>query len=95
MNTWNKTHKHFGEVTPDTYVSYDFVYLGDKEILSTASSCGCTVSKLKNNKLTVTLNTGSLRDNQEYKKKSSNVTVLYNDTTKDILTVEAVVCRTL
>lgn len=91
--TWNKTYKHFGEVTPDTYVSHEFIYNGDKKILSTASSCGCTVSKLKNNKLTVTLNTGSLREDQEYKIKSSSVTIYYNDNTRDTLKVEAVVCR--
>ena len=53
---WNKTEHNFGKVIQQTEVFCEFLYTGDKEILTPVScGCGCSTPKVKGNKVIIGL----------------------------------------
>lgn len=81
---WDKTEVNLGYVQPGRTYKVKFLKIGNKKIMKTLTSCGCTTAQISNKILEVTFKPGKAN------KYNKIVTVLYADNTKEFLRIKAI-----
>ena len=91
---WDRKSINFGEVAAGSSQDFTFKYLGNKTIRKVNSSCGCTVTTTKNNLISGTWSIAqdfSGVKNNRMVPSSKTLTVLFEDSTTETLTISATI----
>ena len=91
---WDRKSINFGEVAAGSSQDFTFKYLGNKTIRKVNSSCGCTVTTTKNNLISGTWSIAqdfSGVKNNRMVPSSKTLTVLFEDSTRETLTISATI----
>ena len=95
--TWDKTEVDFGKVKPKMSYACTFAYFGDKAIAKVKASCGCTAARVKDHFVSVQYTAPQFPPHLRIAGTvelpvNKQITVHFNDNTKDTLTVKGMLC---
>lgn len=93
---WNRVSLDFGVVAPNSQQDYSFTYLGKNKITQVNTSCGCTSAIVENKKVQGSWSVASdwSQSTQTNIKTSKTVSVVFEDGSTQILSLNATVNKT-